>query len=87
MDIIENTAYHRRLLMYKGLIRPKELLDLEDATDLDLATLGYGLANWYLYNGDRQRAIEVFERVTSGPYWPAFGFIAAEVELARLRGR
>jgi tetratricopeptide (TPR) repeat protein len=85
MEIIENDAYHRRLLMYKGEIEPGELLNLEDATELDIATLGYGLGNWYLCNGDEVRATEVFERVVSGPYWPAFGFIAAEVDLARLR--
>ncbi len=86
MDIIENHAYHRRLLMYKGDVGPEELLDLETASELDLATLGYGLGNWYLYNGDPKRAEAVFRRVISGPYWPAFGFIAAEVELARRAG-
>jgi hypothetical protein len=25
-----------------------------------------------------------FERVVAGPYWPAFGFIAAENDLVRL---
>ncbi len=83
MEIIENGPYHRRLLMYKGLITPEELLDMETASDLDLATLGYGLGNWFLYNGDPDRAAEVFRRVVSGPNWPAFGYIAAEVELAR----
>jgi hypothetical protein len=72
--------------MYKGHVAPEELLDVETANELDLATLGYGLGNWYLYNGDIKRAEAVFRRVTSGPYWPAFGFIAAEVELARGAG-
>ncbi len=85
MEIIENDAYHRRLLMYKGEIEPGELLNLEEATELDIATLGYGLGNWYLCNGDEARASKVFERVLSGPYWPAFGFVAAEVDLAGLR--
>ena len=85
MEIIENQAYHRRLLMYKGLVSPDTLLDLEHATDLDLATLGYGVGNWYLLNGQKNKAREIFERATNGPYWPAFGFIAAEVDLARLR--
>lgn len=85
MEMIENTAYHRRLLMYKGLISPEALLDVDNANDLDLATLGYGLGNWYLYNGDEKRAIEIFERVTSAPCWPAFGYIAAEADLARLQ--
>ncbi len=83
MEIIENTAYHRRLLMCKGLLQPTDLLDMQAATPLDLATYGYGVGNWYLYNGDRAKALQVFERVVDGPYWPAFGFIAAEVELHR----
>ena len=85
MEIIENQAYHRRLLMYKGLVSPDTLLDLEHATDLDLATLGYGVGNWHLLNGLENKAREIFERVTNGPYWPAFGFIAAEADLARLK--
>ena len=54
----------------------------ETASELDFATLGYGLGNWHLYNDDLERAVAIFRRVTSGPYWPAFGFIAAEAELA-----
>lgn len=85
MNIIENTAYHRRLLMYQGLLKPADLLDLAKANDLDAATQGYGVGNWYLYNGDKAKAVEVFERVVAGKHWPSFGFIAAEAELARLR--
>ena len=84
MNIIENHAYHRRLLVYKGLLDSKQLLSAADASELDWATKGYGVGNWHLCSGETQRAVEVFERVVSGEYWPAFGFIAAEVELARL---
>lgn len=87
MDIIENRAYHRRLLMYKGLLAPEELLNPQSAGDLDWATMGYGLGNWYWYNGDRARAVRIFEKVAASPQWPAFGVIAAEAELARIRGR
>jgi hypothetical protein len=31
--------------------------------------------------GDTAPARQVFRRITDGPYWPAFGFIAAEVAL------
>ena len=86
MEMIENQAYYRRCLMYKGLLRPDELLDVEKAGELDLVTLGYGLGAWHLLNGERDKAVDVFRRVTSGPYWPAFGHIAAEVELVRLLG-
>ena len=82
MEIIENHAYHRLLLLYKGLLEPEEVLDLDNASALDLATLGGGLGAWHLYSGRVEKAREIFERVVATDYWPAFGFIAAEVELA-----
>ena len=84
MDILENGSYHRRLLMYKGLEKPEALLDPANADGLTLATQGYGVGNWYLVNGDQARAREIFEKVVSGTYWSAFGFIAAEADLQRL---
>jgi tetratricopeptide (TPR) repeat protein len=85
MDILENTSYHRRLLMYKGLEKPETLLNPEKADGLTVATQGYGVGNWYLVTGDRQRAKETFEKVVSGPNWSAFGYIAAEADLHRMR--
>ena len=88
MEILENHAYHRRLLMYKGILEPEELLetgaDAEDAA-LQLATQGYGVGNWYLYNGDAERAREIFEQIVAAGNWAAFGTIAAEAELRRMR--
>jgi tetratricopeptide (TPR) repeat protein len=82
MTILENDAYHRRLLMYKGLLTPDSVMspDTEDA--VQIATYGYGLANWYFYNGDRYHAETLFRRILEGRNWAAFGFIAAEAELA-----
>jgi hypothetical protein len=91
MEIIENDAYHRRLLMYKGEVEPEELLDLraEDDPDtaLQIATQGYGVGNWYLVNGDEDAARRVFERIVGGTSWAAFGYIAAEADLNRWDGR
>lgn len=87
MRIIENMPYHQRLLMYKGMLTPEELLNQAGRSDLDMATLGYGVGNWYLYNGNRAKAVEIYEKIVAGPYWPAFGYIAAEVDLSRLRRR
>ncbi len=86
MELIENHAYHRRLLMYKGERSPESLLHVADEADADLtfATQGYGVGNWYLYNGEPERAKAVFERVIASGYWPAFGYIAAEADLARM---
>lgn len=84
MIIIENHAYLRRVLMYKGELKPDDLLSERDTRPLDIATQGYGVGNWYLYNGDTEKARAIFRRVVEGPYWPAFGHIAAEADLARL---
>ena len=55
MDILENGAYHARLLMYKGLRTPESVLNLNTADDVQIATQGYGVGNWYLVNGDTRK--------------------------------
>jgi tetratricopeptide (TPR) repeat protein len=85
MDIVENDSYLKRLLMYKGQLSPESLLGPQGADDVSLATQGYGVGNWYLYNGDRAKARAIFEQVVAGKQWSAFGYIAAEAELARMR--
>lgn len=89
MQIIENGAYHRRLLMYKGLLEPAALLPepvAPESDDVTVATQGYGVGNWYLANGDHEQARAIFERVLQTRNWAAFGYIAAEVELATATG-
>jgi tetratricopeptide (TPR) repeat protein len=83
MDILENDSYHKRLLMYKGAIKPEALLDTANADDLTIATQGYGVGNWYLVEGNRAKAKEIFEKVVAGRQWAAFGYIAAEADLKR----
>lgn len=87
MKILENHSYHKRLLMYKGLVPADSLLNAANSTDLDIATQGYGVGNWYLYNGEIEKAKEIFQRVVKGRYWAAFGYIAAEAELKRMNVR
>jgi len=83
MDIIENQAYHRLLLMYKGELSPADLR-AGASGDLDPPTIGYGLGNWHLYNGRTEEAVKTFREVLAGGNWPAFGFVAAEADLKRL---
>lgn len=83
MRILENEAYHQRLLMYKGEVAPDELLAVDTEDAVQLATYGYGVANWYFYNGNEGLARELFERIREASNWAAFGYIAAEAELAR----
>lgn len=82
MSIIENDAYHKLLLLYKSEL-PADSLAPSGGDQLNDASIGYGVGNWHLYNGRRRQAMDVFRRVLRGGNWPAFGYIAAEAELAR----
>jgi len=84
MEILENESYHRRLLVYKGLEDPESLLDLDTDNTTDLATQGYGVANFYLVNGDPEKARAVLGKIVAGNGWNAFGYIAAETDLQRM---
>ena len=69
--------------MYKGELGPDDLWD-EAADALGSATIGYGVANWHLYNGRMSEARRTLDRVLETGEWAAFGFIAAEAEVARI---
>ncbi len=84
MDLLENDGYHRRLLMYKGLLQPEALLDLASGDTTDIATQGYGVANYYLVRGETEKAKAVLARILEGQGWNAFGYIAAEADMQRL---
>jgi len=88
MTIIENDSYFKRLNLYKGKLPFDSVLSVSSSNDdvaLALATQGYGVGNWYLYHGDTAKAMEIFEQVVNGKHFSAFGFIAAEADLARLK--
>ncbi|HEX7183759.1 MAG TPA: tetratricopeptide repeat protein [Thermoanaerobaculia bacterium] len=85
MKILENAAYHKLLLMYRGEISPEALLaSAVEGDSLDPATLGYGVGNWHLYNGRRDEAVKVFRDVLATGQWAAFAYIAAEADLKAL---
>jgi len=85
MNVLDNAAYYHRLLMYKGLRQPEDVLGSDEQDPLQIATQGYGVGNFYLVNGDTERAKAIFQRVVAGSQWAAFGFIAAEADLARMK--
>jgi hypothetical protein len=45
------------------------------------------VGNWHFYNGRAAEAEAIFRQIVAGGQWGAFGFIAAEAELARMRRR
>ena len=78
-------AYTRRLQLYRGEIGPDAVITSTDTDDVQVATLAYGVGNWYLVRGDKAQARKWFERSVQSGGWPAFGFIVSEAELRRLR--
>jgi tetratricopeptide (TPR) repeat protein len=82
-DIIENQTYFDLVLMYKGLRTPHELLAAaRDGNALGNATMTYGIAMWHLSHDDRETARELLDDITAGAEWAAFGYLAAEADLA-----
>jgi len=86
-DLIENADYYKMIGVYKGKVKAADIWNeiSGDTGSLSNATLGYGLGNWFLYNGQRAEAEKVFRQVTAGNQWASFGYIAAESEVKRLR--
>lgn len=85
MEIIESTAYLNLLLLFKGDRTLEDLVGPSgDGATLQSTTTAYGLGVWHLLNGRTTEAHEMWERILTGRnQWSAFGYIAAEGELAR----
>ncbi|MDI1240415.1 MAG: tetratricopeptide repeat protein [bacterium] len=85
LDVIENEDYLKLIKLNRSEERPENLLSTikGDANTLGSASLGYGIGNYFLYNGDREKAMTIFRKIVEGDQWASFGYIAAEVELAR----
>jgi tetratricopeptide (TPR) repeat protein len=84
-SLATTAAYAQRLRLYRGEIGPEQVLTPADTTDVAVATLSYGVGNWYLLRGDTTAARAWFRRSIASGGWPAFGFMASEAELRRLR--
>ena len=81
MKLVENFAYHRLLLAFKGVIAFDDL----EATEAER----YGLSLSYHWLGGTIEAVDLWtELVESDDHrWEAFGTIGAEVMLARARSQ
>jgi tetratricopeptide (TPR) repeat protein len=86
LTVTENVAYYHDLLFYKGRKTADELLNPGPDAPYRAETVGYGVASFFIVQGDTARAQELLEGLARDPWWPGFGRIAAEVELARLTG-
>jgi tetratricopeptide (TPR) repeat protein len=87
LKVIENETYDRLMKMYAGAMSVDSVLPLNASGEMSVtdATAAYGIGNWHLYNGRRAEAERVFRRIIAGGQWGAFGYIAAERDLARMK--
>lgn len=81
LTVVENEAYLKACLLYKGELTPAEIQVKSDGTATSSALL-YGLGNFLLCEGDSMAAKQIFEDIVVGTDWASFGHIAAEVDLA-----
>lgn len=80
MDIIENMAYHRLCLFYKGEMTLEALeKNLSETPGSD--GIKYGIANWHFYNDEKENAQKKLKGLVVQKSWNSFGYIAAESHL------
>lgn len=85
MDIIENQAYQKACLLYKGTLDINDVLNEDGMAASASSALKYGIGNWYYYNDDHENARKIFSEIVSGEDWASFGYIAAEADLLELK--
>lgn len=87
MDIVEDVAYHRLLMLYKGEVTADSLVPTDTSVAISDVALAYGVATWHAYNGRSSEAARLHRRILATGQWPSFGFIAAEADVAAARSR
>jgi tetratricopeptide (TPR) repeat protein len=87
LDVIENDTYRDLLLLFKGELSEDSLVATAAEGEMSVAdaTIAYGIGAWHLISGRSEAAYRMFHRIVAGGQWPAFGYIAAEAELAARR--
>lgn len=86
MDVIENQSYHDLCKLYKGLVPVDSLLQIGTGSPSNDA-VSYGIANWYFYHNEKEKAAKIMEDLVASPSWSSFGYIAAESDLLHYYGK
>jgi tetratricopeptide (TPR) repeat protein len=84
--------YYNLVRFFQGL-RPEDRIvppgppfqGPDTEAELQFDTVGYGVGNWHLYNGEPEKAREYFTKIAQGKVWVTWGFVGAETELARMK--
>jgi tetratricopeptide (TPR) repeat protein len=85
MRVIENDDYYLMLRMYKGEVAPEAVAPAIVGFPSQVAevTRLYGIAMLHRLSGRTEESERLLRYIVRGAQWPAFGYIAAEAELAR----
>ncbi len=88
LEIIENLDYYELLRAYGSDADADALLETAegDRSAVSYPTTAYGVGAWRLVNGDEAGARRIFAAIVDSPAVTAFGYIAAEAELAAPTG-
>lgn len=85
LTVKPETAYLDRLMLLKGTLAEDDMAKAMQKGPLEQATVGYGIGLWHLLNGRTDKAREYFTKATAGEATYAFGYVAAQAELKRMR--
>jgi tetratricopeptide (TPR) repeat protein len=88
-----HTFYYLSLLrFFQGKLPESEVLPPEPPAgsgdvegELRFDTVAYGVGNWFLYSGEPAKAQQYFHRIVKGQQWMTWGFIGAEIEVAKAK--
>ncbi len=80
--VIENQSYADLCELYKGWLPVDSVMPTGEGSPSNDA-VRYGVANWYLYNGDTSRAKQLMEELVNTKAFSSFGYVAAESDLIR----
>lgn len=78
--VIENQSYADLCLLYKEILPLDSVMPSGPGSPSNDA-VRYGVANWYLYNGDTARAKSMMNELINTQAFSSFGYLAAESDL------
>jgi tetratricopeptide (TPR) repeat protein len=83
VEIIENDAYLRSLLIFRSFLDADDLTgSILDATTDPIEL--FGIANWYTWRNRKSEASIYRRKILSSTDWTNIGYIAAEADSSRL---
>lgn len=85
MQLIENEGYYQLLLAFGDTNRLELLIKDEQEDAVQSATRAYGIAMATALRGNQSQSQKMLHQILEGKAWAAFGYLAAEADLARGR--